>query len=135
MNSVRHLPEGPATSSYDLPPTGGTSRLVPAVTALMREMCLIRYAPGEQGATKCRRSGTITVSRSRLRAIAAELEREKRTAPGLPFWLLTIRQGLLIDEALIAWCDEAHDVLRGLQCTPALRGRTSIAPPEGTAGS
>lgn len=82
-----------------------------------------------------RRRVELQAELDRLQAIAAELQREKRTAPGFPFWLLTIRQGLLIDEALIAWCDEAQDVLRGLQSTAVPQGRTSTAAPERTAGS
>lgn len=64
-----------------------------------------------------RRREELRADQDRLNAIATALEREKRTAPGLPFWLLTIRQGSLINEALITWCDEAQDVLRGLQRT------------------
>jgi DNA-binding PadR family transcriptional regulator len=61
-----------------------------------------------------RRREELREDQERLKGIAAALEQERRTAPGLPFWLLTIRQGLLINEALIAWCDEAQDVLQGL---------------------
>ncbi len=82
-----------------------------------------------------RRREELRVDQERLRGIAAALEQERRTAPGLPFWLLTIRQGLLINEALIAWCDEAQDILRGIHSSAAPRGRTSSAAPEGTAGS
>lgn len=82
-----------------------------------------------------RRREELRVDLGRLRAIAAELEREKRLAPGLPFWLLTLRQGVLVNEALIAWCDEAHEVLRGLQGTAAPGDGTSNATAKETAGS
>lgn len=82
-----------------------------------------------------RRREELRADSDRLLAIASELERERSTAAGLPFWLLTIRQGLLINEALIAWCDEADDVLRGLKGRAAPRRRSSNAAPKGTAGS
>jgi hypothetical protein len=66
-----------------------------------------------------RRREELRADQDRLHTIAAALQREKRTAPGLPFWQLTIRQGMLVDEALIAWCDEAQDVLRRIQRTGA----------------
>ena len=62
-----------------------------------------------------RRREELRADQERLSAIAATLKRERATAPGLPFWLLTIRQGWLVNEALIAWCDEAEDVLRGVK--------------------
>ncbi len=46
-----------------------------------------------------------------LREVEQTLCRERRDSPGLPFWLLTVRQGILVDQALIKWCDEAEDAL------------------------
>lgn len=38
----------------------------------------------------------------------------QRDAPGLPFWLMGLRQGILVNEALLAWCDEATATLQAL---------------------
>jgi DNA-binding PadR family transcriptional regulator len=66
-----------------------------------------------------RRKEALKADQERLSAIAATLERERPTAPGLPFWLLTIRQGWLVNEALIDWCNEAENVLRGIRAPSA----------------
>ena len=58
-----------------------------------------------------------------LSAIEQELETTKRTAPGLPYWLLTIRQGMLVDQALLEWCEEAEAVLRKQRTTMAKAAR------------
>lgn len=47
-------------------------------------------------------------------AITRKLKQERAGAPGLPFWLLGLRWGVLVQEALLQWCDEAEDVLREL---------------------
>lgn len=92
-------------------------------------------APVETSLTHvARRREELRADQERLSAIAAALERERPAAPGLPYWLLTIRQGSLINEALIAWCDEAEAVLRGTQRTATPRGRRPNSAPEGTEG-
>jgi len=58
-----------------------------------------------------------------LSAIEQELETTMRTAPGLPYWLLTIRQGMLVDQALLEWCDQAEAVLRKQRTTIAKAAR------------
>jgi len=58
-----------------------------------------------------------------LSAIEQELETTMRTAPGLPYWLLTIRQGMLVDQALLEWCDQAEAVLRKRRVTIAKAAR------------
>ncbi len=45
---------------------------------------------------------------------ARRLQEQKAGAPGLPFWLLGLRQGILVQEALLAWCDEAEEVLKAM---------------------
>jgi PadR family transcriptional regulator, regulatory protein AphA len=40
------------------------------------------------------------------RGIEAEIGREVPPDPAQPFWLATVRYGLLTAEAILAWCDE-----------------------------
>jgi hypothetical protein len=48
-------------------------------------------------------------------SVEAGLRTERSSSPGLPYWLLTIRQGILVDEALLEWCDDAERELERLQ--------------------
>ncbi len=43
--------------------------------------------------------------------IVGRLKRERADAPGLPYWLLGLRWGILAQEALLQWCDETEEVL------------------------
>ncbi len=43
-----------------------------------------------------------------LGRIEASLRESYSTEPRLPFWLLTVRYGILGNEALIRWCEEAR---------------------------
>lgn len=44
----------------------------------------------------------------RLAAVEEDLRADKSSSPGLPYWLLTLRLGALLDEAHLEWCDEAE---------------------------
>jgi DNA-binding PadR family transcriptional regulator len=51
---------------------------------------------------------------ARCEEIERYLKDSQRDAPGLPFWLMGLRQGILVQEAQLAWCDEATKTLEGL---------------------
>lgn len=51
---------------------------------------------------------------ARCRQIEQYLEETHRDAAGLPFWLMGLRQGILVQEALLKWCEEATNTLEGL---------------------
>lgn len=40
------------------------------------------------------------------------LRTHRKDHPALPFWLLCLRQGILVQRALLEWCDEAEETLR-----------------------
>ena len=43
-----------------------------------------------------------------------ELPVQKEGMPGLPYWMMTVRLGVLVYEAALAWCDESEKTLEGL---------------------
>lgn len=49
-----------------------------------------------------------------LQAIADGLREERSDLPGFPYWMLTVRRGILSNEAGLKWCDEAERTIRGL---------------------
>ena len=49
-----------------------------------------------------------------MRGIEAWLRTERSDAPGFPYWMLTVRQGILSSEATLKWCDEAERTIRDL---------------------
>jgi DNA-binding PadR family transcriptional regulator len=46
-----------------------------------------------------------------LRGIEVSLRENFGSDPRLPFWLLTVRYGILGNEALVQWCDEARQAV------------------------
>lgn len=48
---------------------------------------------------------------ARYRAIEHEIRTKKKGNPNAPFWLITVRYGRRISEALLHWCDDATRVL------------------------
>ena len=54
---------------------------------------------------------------ARYHAIAEQLEQQRISNPGRPFWLMTVRYGLAEARAHLAWCDES---LEALTATPDL---------------
>jgi DNA-binding PadR family transcriptional regulator len=44
-----------------------------------------------------------------------KLKSELHDEPGLPYWLLGVRQGILVQRALLQWCDEADEVIGRLE--------------------
>ncbi len=46
-----------------------------------------------------------------LREIEGSLRENFATDPRLPFWLLTVRYGILGNEALVRWCKEARQAV------------------------
>lgn len=56
----------------------------------------------------------VEANLARLEAIEAELRSDKPSSPGLPYWLLVIRQGVLLDRAILEWCTEAERELESL---------------------
>jgi DNA-binding PadR family transcriptional regulator len=46
-----------------------------------------------------------------LRGIEVSLRESYATDPRLPFWLLTVRYGILGNEALVRWCKEARQAV------------------------
>lgn len=53
----------------------------------------------------------------RLRSVETMLRANREGHPGLPYWLLVLRQGILVQEALQQWCNEARDVLSDPEAT------------------
>jgi DNA-binding PadR family transcriptional regulator len=90
----------------------------PAESEVPRSELLLKLFFGTEVSTEAslrhirRRRDELEANLGVLGAIQEQLQGEKRTAPGLPYWLLTIRQGVLVDEALLTWCDEAEALLR-----------------------
>lgn len=57
-----------------------------------------------------------------LRLLDAEARRARAGHPELPYWLLSIRAGLLGLEAHLRWCDEARVMLERVAQAPTRRG-------------
>jgi DNA-binding PadR family transcriptional regulator len=106
----------------------------PAESEVPRSELLLKLFFGAEVSTEAslrhvqRRREELEANLAVLGAIQEQLQSEKRTAPGLPYWLLTIRQGVLVDEALLKWCDEVEVVLR------RRKGRSARARQLGQAG-
>jgi DNA-binding PadR family transcriptional regulator len=106
----------------------------PAESEVPRSELLLKLFFGAEVSTEAslrhvqRRREELEANLAVLGAIQEQLQSEKRTAPGLPYWLLTIRQGVLVDEALLKWCDEVEVVLR------RRKGRSARARQLGEAG-
>ena len=49
-----------------------------------------------------------------MEGIAEWLREERSDSPGFPYWMLTVRQGILSSEAMLKWCDEAERTIQGL---------------------
>lgn len=47
-----------------------------------------------------------------MRTILEWLDSELDTAAGYPFWRLAVRQGIVVNEALLEWCNEADHAIR-----------------------
>ncbi len=45
---------------------------------------------------------------------AVEQEPRDASDPDRPYWLITLRHGLLVTRASLAWCDETITTLEGL---------------------
>lgn len=50
-----------------------------------------------------------------LRAAERESSPEDRSHPDFPYWMITLRYGLAVGEAVLGWCDETLETLRGLE--------------------
>ena len=51
---------------------------------------------------------------SRLVETKKQLAQDYKDSPHLPYWLMTIDYGIYLDEARIAWCDNAVKTLEKL---------------------
>ncbi len=49
--------------------------------------------------------------------ITETLSQRMEGHPDLPYWLLGLRQGIIVHRALLQWCDEAERVIRGIEET------------------
>lgn len=83
-----------------------------APPALAREQ-LTRYRELQQAAL------------GRLGALEAELRSADRPDPDLTYWLITLRHGIHVSRALIAWCDEALAMLEAADHGAASPGGSS----------
>ena len=52
------------------------------------------------------------------RTVHARLRKTAPDSPNLPFWLMGLRQGILVNEALEQWCDEARRTLGRMRTGP-----------------
>lgn len=50
----------------------------------------------------------------RYRAIEADIQAKYKDNPNSPYWLLTVRYGQHVTQALLDWCDEALGKLNGM---------------------
>jgi len=87
----------------------------PATQPERNEMLLkVFFAnPRDVGALGSFIAGTDADARAQvklLRGIEASLREARATDPRLPFWLLTVRYGILGSEAMLQWCKEARKV-------------------------
>ena len=57
------------------------------------------------------------------KTIHASLRKTSPDSPDLPFWLMGLRQGILVHEALEQWCDETCRVLRRMRSKKGATGR------------
>jgi DNA-binding PadR family transcriptional regulator len=64
----------------------------------------------------------VSQSLAYLRGIRPRLEEQHERAPGLPYWLLGIQQGFVVQEALLEWCDHADAVFDSLDKEGARAG-------------
>jgi len=53
----------------------------------------------------------VEATLERCQTIHASLRKTSPESPDLPFWLMGLRQGILVHEALQQWCDETRRVL------------------------
>jgi len=93
--------------------------LTPAESEIPRHELLLKLFFGaEVGAEDnlahiARYRDEATEALHKLRGTADQLGELHPENEGLPFWLLGVRLGSLVNDAVLAWCDEADAVLRG----------------------
>ena len=81
---------------------------------LLLQVFFARHAPHGVLAEHVRRRREVTAALlDRYEAIEAELRRD--ASPDAPAWLLTVRHGVHLARASLAWCDEALDVLTAFE--------------------
>ena len=59
--------------------------------------------------------------------ILQDIDARHKGNPGLPFWKMTLRYGMLQSEALMDWCDECLRELQKLQRAPKRHMKTVSA--------
>ncbi len=72
------------------------------------------------------RQELMTSLLSRYEAIEAEVRQD--SSPDAPAWWLTVRHGILLTRASIAWCDEALGTLTDTWPAPGLTEPTALDP-------
>jgi len=87
---------------------------VPRVELLLKLFFGPQVAPAVNLDHVARERDQVTESLAGLEDIAAWLREDHGSSPGFPYYMLTIRQGILSYEARLAWCDEAERTIRDL---------------------
>jgi len=89
----------------------------PGRSELLLKLFFGQHAPAATNVDHVRRHQQIlTALIGRYQAIEAELNAE--TSPDQPYWLITLRHGLAVTQASLAWCDETIDRLLELKGHP-----------------
>jgi DNA-binding PadR family transcriptional regulator len=87
---------------------------VPRVELLLKLFFGPQLSPDVNLEHIARERDQVAESLAALEEIATWLQRERGSTPGFPYYMLTVRQGILSYEAKLAWCDEAERTIRNL---------------------
>jgi DNA-binding PadR family transcriptional regulator len=87
---------------------------VPRVELLLKLFFGPQVSPDVNLEHIARERDQVAESLATLEEIAAWLQRERGSTLGFPYYMLTVRQGILSYEAKLAWCDEAERTIRAL---------------------
>jgi len=87
---------------------------VPRVELLLKLFFGPQVSPDVNLEHIARERDQVAESLAALEEIAAWLREERSSTPGFPYYMLTVRQGILSYEARLAWCDDAARTIRNL---------------------
>lgn len=85
---------------------------VPRVELLLKLFFGPQVSPEVNLAHIARERDQVAESLAALEEIAAWLREERSSTPGFPYYMLTVRQGILSYRARLEWCDEAEGMIR-----------------------
>lgn len=86
---------------------------IPRHELLLKLFFGVQVDPEDNLAHVARYRSQAAEALEKLRGISGRLIADRSDAADLPFWLLGIRLGVLVNEAVLRWCAEADEVIRG----------------------